>query len=275
MKLAIQHTLLPGTNLKEQFQHAADYGFGGVELATWGFEQPIAEYFEAIDEARRASGLPISSICTSSKDDLVHPDPGEREARVQGLVRALQLADALGAGGVIALPIRPPLHLPDLSPVANETGLITQVLLASLRAALDRTADGHAAIFLEPLNRYEAYYLRTIGHAAELCAAMDSPRVRVMADLFHMNIEEAHPGRALQAVSTYVGHVHLADSQRLEPGQGHLDFVSAFRSLRQANYDGWLALECRLSGKADEVLPLAVRFLNQAWEQAQYELTGK
>ena len=50
----------------------------------------------------------------------------EREARLNGLVRNLRLADAVGAAGVIALPIRQPLHLPDLSPVASETILITQ-----------------------------------------------------------------------------------------------------------------------------------------------------
>ncbi len=269
MKLAVQHTLLPGASLSERFQRAADYGFDGVELTTWGFERPVDENLAAIEEAKKASGLVVSSICTSSKDDLVHPDAQERGLRLNGLVRTLRTADTIGAAGVIALPIRPPLHLPDLSPLFNETDLITQLLLASLRSSLDQTSDGHAAIFLEPLNRYEAYYLRTIGHAAELCQTLGSSRVLVMADLFHMNIEEAHPGRALQEAGAYVGHVHLADSQRLEPGQGHLDFASAFRSLRGANFNGWFALECRLSGDADIVLPQAVRFIRQQWELAQ------
>ena len=269
MKLAIQHTLLPGVNLKERFQRAADYGFSAVELTSWGFDGPLDDSFEAIDEAKRSSGLAISSICSSAKDDLVHPDPIEREARLNGLVRNLRLADAVGAAGVIALPIRQPLHLPDLSPVASETILITQVLLAALRSALEQTAQGNAAILLEPLNRYEAYYLKTISHAAELCQAVGSPRVRVMADLFHMNIEEANPARALQEVGAYVGHVHLADSQRLEPGQGHLDFASAFHSLHKSSFGGWMALECRLSGEPEVVLPQAVRFIEAHWEQAQ------
>jgi sugar phosphate isomerase/epimerase len=185
-------------------------------------------------------------------------------------VRYLQFADALGASGVIALPLRPPLRLPDLSPVGDENHLITQMLLASLRAALERTEEGHAAIFLEPLNRYEARYLRTIGHAAELCEQVDSPRVKVMADLFHMNIEEANPAQALKEVSTHVGHVHLADSQRLEPGKGHLNLVSAFRALREIGFENWFALECGLSGEANEVLPPAVNYIHQCWDQAEH-----
>jgi sugar phosphate isomerase/epimerase len=266
LKLAVQQTLIPGADIKERFQRVAEFAFDGVELAVWGFDGPLDDYFDEIDSARQSSGIAISSICTSSADDLVHPEAAEREKRLAGLVRNLRLADALGAGGVIALPIRPPARLPDLSPVADETSLITQLLTSSLRSALDQTASGQAAIFLEPLNRYEARYLRTIGHAAKLCEAVGSPRVKIMADLFHMNIEEANPGRALKEVGTYVGHVHLADSQRLEPGKGHLDFVSAFRSLHEIGFDGWCALECGLSGVANEVLPAAVRFIR---DQAQ------
>jgi sugar phosphate isomerase/epimerase len=261
VKLSVQQTLIPGVDLKERFQRAAEFGFNGVELTVWGFERPIADHFEEIDEAKRASGIAVSSICTSSADDLVHPEAVEREKRVTGLVRNLQMAEALGAGGVIALPIRPPVHLPDISPVGNETSLITQLLLTSL-------AEARAAVFLEPLNRYEARYLRTIGHAAELCEALGSSRVRIMADLFHMNIEEAHPGRALKQVGALVGHVHLADSQRLEPGTGHLDFVDVFQSLRAVGFANWLALECGLSGAANDALPTSVRYVRKCWDEA-------
>ena len=262
--------MLPGADVKERFQRAAEFGFDGVEVTVWGFEGQLDSHFDEIDEARQASGIPVSSICTSSADDLVHPEAPEREKRLAGLVRNLQLADALGAGGVIALPIRPPVRLPDLSPVGDEKSLTTQLLLASLNAALEQTAAGQASIFLEPLNRYEARYLRTVGHAAELCQMTGSSRVRVMADLFHMNIEEANPGCAIKQAGTYVGHVHLADSQRQEPGTGHLDFVSAFRALREIGFDGWLALECGLSGASSEVLPASVRFIRQCWDQAQH-----
>ena len=269
MKLSIQQTLLPGADLKERFLYAAEYGFTGVELAAWGFDGPIFDYLEEIEAAKQASGLAVSSLCPSAEDDLVHPDPVQREKRLQTLVEKLKFADTLGARGAISLPIRPPLHLPDLSPVGSEHDLITQLTLSMLGSALEQTSTTRASIMLEPLNRYEAYYLKTVAQAAALCEGVGDARVQVMADLFHMSIEEANIAVSLKNVIQHVGHVHLADSNRLEPGQGHTDFVEPFRVLRSHSFDGWFALECRLSGNADEALPITVRFIHQCWDQAQ------
>ncbi len=268
MNLSIQQSMLPSGTLSERFQLAAEYGFGGIELAIGGFAGPLADHLADIQRAMQASGLKVSSICTSSQDDLVHPEPAERTKRLAGLVQNLRLADEVGATGVIALPIRPPLRLPDLSPVADEDTLITQLVVATLKSALEQTAGAHAAIFLEPLNRYEARYLRTVGQAAELCRAVGHPRAQLMADFFHMSIEEANVAVSLDAVSAPLGHIHLADSNRLLPGYGHTDFVAPFRALRKNGYRGWLALECRVPGNPSETLPAAARLLQDCWERA-------
>src|SRR5262245_24887928 len=124
MNLAIQHSLLSGTSLTEKFQHAAEYGFSGVELTAWGFDGPMPHYFNEIEQAVRASGIPVSSLCTMKPDDFVHPEPQERAKRLDGLVAMLELAETLNARGVVALPIRPPVQIPDLSPVADSHTLI-------------------------------------------------------------------------------------------------------------------------------------------------------
>lgn len=268
MKLAVQHTLLPGDNLCAKFRRAADYGFDGVELTAWGFASAITDHEEEIQEALEATGVPISSLCSGGSDDLVHPDPQVRTARLHGLIGKLRLADLISAKGVIALPIRPPIHLPNLSPVADENQLITDLTITAVKAALEETADCAAQVFLEPLNRYEAGFLRTIAHAAELCSDIGNSRATIMADLFHMNIEEVALDGALQAVVSRVGHLHLADSNRLEPGRGHTDFVAPFRVLHEYGYDGWMALECGLSGSADIALPASVSYIRDCWERA-------
>ena len=268
MKLAVQQTLVPGASLAERFQRAAEYGFDGVELAAWGFPGPIYEAEDEILSAMEVSGLAVSSLCSMGSDDFVHPDAGERRKRLDRLTNTLALADTIGAGGVVALPIRPPVHLPDLSPVADERALIAQLARATLAAAIGATSGGRASIYLEPLNRYEAYYLRTLADAVELAAAVSSPRIRVMGDLFHMNIEEADLAASIRDAASYLDHIHLADSNRQLPGHGHLDFVSAFSALREISFGGWLALECRVHGDPDETLPAAATFLQQRWEEA-------
>lgn len=268
MKLAVQHTLLPGASLSEKFQQAADLGYDGVELSAWGIAGAITDHADAILAAIKTSGVPVSSFCPGQDDDLVHPDPVARAERVTGLISRLKLADKIGAAGVIALPIRPPTHLPDLSPLADERRLISDLTIAAVSAALDETAEASAKVFLEPLNRYEAYFLRTVGHAAELCRDIGHARATIMADLFHMNIEEASIAGALTTTIGQLGHVHLADSNRLEPGAGHTDFVAAFRVLRTHNFAGWMALECGLSAEPESVLPQAAAYIRECWERA-------
>ena len=62
-----------------------------------------------------------------------------------------------------------------------------------------------------------------------------------------MNIEEDDVHRALRAAAPYLGHVQVSDSNRYQPGTGHLDWPALLRTLDAIGYDGWLALECRLA----------------------------
>ncbi|MCY3915403.1 MAG: sugar phosphate isomerase/epimerase [Chloroflexi bacterium] len=275
MKLSAHQTLLPGADLSERFQRAAECGLEGIELA-FGRRARVYDLHAEIEAAMAASGLSVGSVCGTYEGPIVHPDPAERGSRLADLIRTLEFADEIGARGVIVVPIfastfmpesSPP--MPDMSPFANEDALITQLLLAMLNEAMQRTADGSAAVYLEPLNRYEASYLNTVGKAAELCRAADHKRIQLMADLFHMNKEEADIPASLRAVAPHLGHVHLADSQRWLPGHGHTDFVGAFRALREIEYDGWLALECMPTpGDPLENMRACVEFLRGCWEKA-------
>jgi sugar phosphate isomerase/epimerase len=98
-------------------------------------------------------------------------------------------------------------------------------------------------IALEALNRYETHLLRTLADAEGLRRLIDSPRVQLMADVFHMNIEEDSLPAALRAHAEHIVHVHLADSQRREPGSGHLDFDPVFEVLGDTGYSGAFAME--------------------------------
>jgi sugar phosphate isomerase/epimerase len=98
---------------------------------------------------------------------------------------------------------------------------------------------------------------------------MESPNVRAMGDVFHMNIEEPDLGVALVEAGEMLAYVHLADSQRLEPGQGHLDFASVFDGLHRLGYDGWASMECNLSGEPADVLPRAAEFLRSQIERSR------
>jgi sugar phosphate isomerase/epimerase len=65
----------------------------------------------------------------------------------------------------------------------------------------------------------------------------------LLADLFHMNIEECDLAAALRAGAERIGHVHFVDSNRQAAGQGHLDFAPIAAALLQSRYSGFLSAE--------------------------------
>jgi sugar phosphate isomerase/epimerase len=214
-----------------------------------------------------ATGLPVSGICTHSIHDPFLPNPDDRASAFERLAHLLVLADDLGAAGVVSVPFRPPhtfeesLHLDDLA-VA-----VYQAWAAALPA-------GSSALFLEPLNRYEATWLKTVEHAADLARAIGSPRVLALADFFHMNIEESDLGEPIREAGSLLGHVHMADNNRLQPGAGCLAFKIPFAALKEIGYSGYLSLECsKLGGEdlfagPDVMLPTSVQFLRDMWAAA-------
>ncbi len=267
-EFAVQHHLIPGRDLHERFANARAYGFQGVELTAWGFSASLPECAIEIEQAMRASGLRISALCTHRPDDFVHPDAAERKHRLDRLVELLLLADRLGASGVIVVPVRSPQRMPDLSPVLTEHEAASRLTVAMIEQALERTPDGRARVLLEPLNRYEAWFLNRIEQAATLCRGLSHPRLGVLADLYHMNIEETSITGVLHDERTAIGYLHLADSNRQLPGHGHTDFASVFQMLRSNRYEGWMSLECSVGQDAARSLPETVRRLQSWWSGA-------
>lgn len=99
------------------------------------------------------------------------------------------------------------------------------------------------ALFFEPLNRYETNLVRTIGEGLELLAGLNTQNVKLLADLFHMNIEEVSISEALKQGAGKIGHVHFVDSNRRPAGDGHINFVDVAATLKETNYRGYISAE--------------------------------
>lgn len=260
LRLSIQQALLPGDTLSEQFARAAGYGFAGVEL-NHSDRFDVRRQADLITAARDAAGIEVAAICTTGKQDPVIADHTERNRRITELVELVDTASALGASGVISVPIRPAANFDDAA--------LPELAIDIYQRIAGHLGEGDAAIFLEPLNRYEAKFLNRVGQAAMLARMVGSPRVLALADLYHMNIEERSLDTPIREAGELLGHVHLADNTRDEPGAGMLDFAPAFAALREIGYGGWLSLECRgLSGPPEEALPATVRYLQGTWDAA-------
>jgi sugar phosphate isomerase/epimerase len=118
-------------------------------------------------------------------------------------------------------------------------------LLADQLGELSEFAHGEfgTMLLIEPLNRYESNVLNRVDETAVWLEAHQLSHVKILADLFHMNIEEADMAAALRAAGSRVGHVHFADSNRWAVGAGHAPLADAVRALVEMGYAGYLSAE--------------------------------
>jgi sugar phosphate isomerase/epimerase len=117
-------------------------------------------------------------------------------------------------------------------------------MLADALGELGARAARHGqSLLYEPLNRYETDLFNRQAEAATFLQANGLDAIKILCDLFHMNIEEETIAGALVACGPRLGHVHWADSNRRAMGFGHTDAGHVVAALRAIQYEGWLSAE--------------------------------
>lgn len=116
----------------------------------------------------------------------------------------------------------------------------------SLRVLEQVAARTGTVVYLEPLNRYQDHMINTLADARRYIVENDLKHVQIIGDFYHMNIEEDNLAQALHDNRDLLGHVHIADNHRYQPGSGTLDFHALFEQLRADNYQGYVVYEGRI-----------------------------
>jgi sugar phosphate isomerase/epimerase len=263
MKLAIQDVLLPGETLERKWDFAQSIGFAGIEM--WGRGGPAFQARLPELHAARRAGVVMPTVCVIMDHFIGDFDAGKRASALANMKTLLTVIAEIGGTGAIT-PAAYGLHSNYLPPFAAPRSAAEDrsILIDQLGALGDHAASADVTLLFEPLNRYEDHMCNTLAEGVAILEALAHPSVKLMADLFHMSIEESDSPAALRAAGAHVGHVHLADNNRREPGKGHTDFAAAFTALKQMQFSGWMAVECILSGPASDVLPPAAAHLRAA-----------
>lgn len=231
-------------------------GYDAIELALAHAEETDARRLRTmLDDA----GLELAAISTGrvfaeGKVWLTHPDGAVRREAVAIIKGLIELAAPfqsrvnLGrARGFIA---------------ADETRAIAEErFVAGIRECADFAAPLGVEILIEPVNRYEINFINSVSEAADLLRLVGRPNVKIMPDVFHMNIEDRSITGSLLAAGALVGYVHFADSNRWAPGQGHLDFPAIVNSLRAIDYDGYVTVEILPYPDPDTAAQQAIEYL--------------
>lgn len=108
----------------------------------------------------------------------------------------------------------------------------------------DRIAGCRVTIVLEPLNKKEANFLNTVAEGIGYVDEIDKPRIRLLADMFHMRME-GEPADDIRKAGARLLHCHIAEKEkRMMPGTKGEDFADYFKALRDIGYVGGVSCEC-------------------------------
>jgi sugar phosphate isomerase/epimerase len=261
-RLAAQERTLPGETLEEKFEAAQSYGFDGIEISGQG-DGLFAARRDQLLRARDA-GVIMPTAVAHTPLFVGDFDEVRRRKAIEDVKSILSTLPDAGASGLVmpnGFAVFTKKLPPSTPPRSDEESRAK--LVDALKELGEHGEQVGSKIYLEPLNRYEDYLVNTLADAVSIVDEVDSSAVAVIADTFHMSIEEGDIGAAIRSAGSHIEHVQLGDSGRLEPGNGHYDWPETLDALEAIGYDGWLAMECGLSASAEQVLPPVARLLRR------------
>ncbi len=224
--------------LADACRRAKALGFDAVEIFPESPDQPeLAELPALLGQ----HGLHVAAFGTGAGWllhgwSLTHPDPLIRLKAGEFIRSIIGLAARFQAPAIIG------------SMQGRQNEPMPRLECLSLLSGALEDLGAHAAslgqvLLYEPLNRYETNLFNRQADAAAFLSGLKQTNIRLLADLFHMNIEEPSLEEALRSTAGLVGHIHLSDSNRHAAGSGHVDFAGIFSILREIGYKGYLSGE--------------------------------
>lgn len=212
-------------------------GFDGVEVSLFNPND-----FAAADirKGTEANGLECTICSIITRDmSLISDDADVRRKTITHLKDCAKAAAEAGAK-LIAGPLYSPVgYLPGRRRTTNEWKWAVE----GYQSIADTFAIHGVTLAIEPLNRFETFFLNTAADAAELCDQVNHPNIGILFDTFHANIEEKSIADGYRTVAKHLKHVHTCENDRGIPGTGHVEWKSVFEALAEIKYDGWLTIE--------------------------------
>jgi D-psicose/D-tagatose/L-ribulose 3-epimerase len=219
-----------------------EMGFDGVEIF---IDEPASIDCPAIRDAAQAHGLGVTCCSIVGPDrHLISDDPAVRRQALDYLRASCDVCAEVGSdtfcgplyAGVGVLAGRP----------RNDAEWARAV--EGLRETAVHADECGVTLALEPLNRFETYFVNTAADCAKLCRDIGHPRAKVHLDTFHMGIEEKDIAEAVRTAGDLLWHVHCSENDRGTPGTGHTEWADVFAALREVGYDRWLVIESFVLG---------------------------
>ncbi len=225
----------------DRFQAAKNDGFEFVEF--WGWTDKDLDAVKAVAEK---AGIGISGFNGDADFSLI--DPTHKQAYLAFLRQSVAAAqkvgalsvtihsNALGDGGIVVN------HYTELSDTVKICSMYDMLLECAKIAE-----ESGIAMNLEPLNittDHVGNYLKNTQMAAEMTRLIGSPKLKILYDVYHMQLNEGSLCDNITHYADQLGHIHVADAPgRHEPGTGEINYTNVFACLEAVGYAGRIGFE--------------------------------
>ncbi len=254
-KNALPSAFVVFRGFEESIMKASDLGYNGVELALKSADEINPEQLSQILDRTNMEVSCISTGQVFAEKGLMFTDPDKKKrTEVTKIFKAF--IDLAAEHGQLVNIGRVRGRIGDDGQKAAEERFICVA-----RELCEYAAPKKVTLILEPVNRYEINFINSVSEGVELMKKVDMPNMKLMPDVFHMNIEDITIGYELEENIDFIEYIHLADSNRLAPGQGHTDFINTFLHLKKAGYNGWVSIEILPKPDPDTAARQAVEYL--------------
>jgi len=260
--VSIQPTKFSALAFKEDFEESikkvAELGFDGAELAV---RNPKDLKVDDVINIIKENNLEVPAIGTGQaygEEGLSFSDPDEavRKIAVDRIKDQIIFASNFDAQVIIGL-IRG-IIVESVNKTEAEEWTID-----CLRKCTEFAKEYNIGLTLEPVNRYEGNFINTLNEGIEFIKQVGAANLGLLADTFHMNIEEVSIYDSIIQAKDHITHVHFADSNRWAPGCGHLDFVKIVQTLKNINYQGYVSAEILPFPDSDSCARLTAETLSE------------
>lgn len=225
--------------IEEGFSALQKSGFHYVELSLRNADdlpakdlsELLQKYELKVTALATGQGCIHDGLCLSSTDPQIHKAAVERLFKITDLAATLK-ADVIIGG------VRGRLSGSEQEQVSQKENIIDGV-----RQCCTYAAQLGITILLEAINRYETNFINTAAEGMNFINEVGRPNLKILLDTFHMNIEEVDLPTAIHMTGKSLGYIHFVDSNRLSPGQGHINLVSVLKALEEIDYQGVISAE--------------------------------
>ncbi|KAI9902251.1 hypothetical protein N3K66_004068 [Trichothecium roseum] len=232
------HTWMRPEPLETTLRRLSGLGYASIELAG----EPDQYDTDEVRSLLKKYGMTCWGTVTIQHGtrDLLAADPQQRRDTVEYMKRVAGMAADLGGKIITVVPGTVGKIVPSSDAEDEWRWAVEGVREVALFAK-----ERGIRVALEPLNRFETYFLNRVDQALALADEVGlGDVVGVAIDPFHLALEERDVYGAIRRCAGRVYDFHPSDNNRLAPGDGCFDWERLVAALRGAGYEGALAVEC-------------------------------